>query len=91
MATVTSPSRDRAGLGRGVRTLIPSAPQDTSPSEQAAAALAALRTVAVPAGVLRAAAVLLGELTDSEDQAVQDVAVATRAHLLSALGTLDDV
>ncbi|WP_189554928.1 hypothetical protein [Streptomyces lavendofoliae] len=47
--------------------------------------------MAVPAGVLQAVAVLLGELTHSEDQAVQDVAVATRAHLLGALGTLDDV
>lgn len=86
---MTTPSRDRA-LGRGVRTLIPAGPQAVSPGEQAAAALAALRTVPVPAGVLQAAVVLLDQLADAEDQAVQDAAAATRAHLLAALGEPDD-
>ncbi|MFJ8078765.1 hypothetical protein ACIQ7Q_33735 [Streptomyces sp. NPDC096176] len=59
IASTSQTSRDRA-LGRGASTLIPQS-ATASPADQAAAALAALRTVVVHVGVLQAAAVLLEE------------------------------
>ncbi|MGG2464080.1 hypothetical protein ACO0M4_30600 [Streptomyces sp. RGM 3693] len=93
MTTVPSlPPRDRA-LGRGVSTLIPQSGSDVAPAtEQAAAALAALETVPVQAGLLQAAAVLLEERARiSEDQAERAAAGTTAALLRRALdGRRDD-
>ncbi|MEU7638804.1 MULTISPECIES: hypothetical protein [unclassified Streptomyces] len=89
MTTVPSlPPRDRA-LGRGVSTLIPHTGSSATPAtEQAAAALAALETVPVQAGLLQAAAVLLEERARvSEDDAERAAAGATAALLRR---TLDD-
>ena len=86
MVTTASaqPSRDRA-LGRGVHSLIPAA-AGASAAKEAAAALAALRTVPVPAGVLQAAAVLLEELAeDGENDRTREAAAATVAMLRQAM------
>jgi hypothetical protein len=83
-SAAAQPSRDRA-LGRGVHSLIPSTAA-ASPADQAAAALAALRTVPVPAGVLQAAAVLLEELAEGgEDERARAAAAATVAMLRQVL------
>jgi hypothetical protein len=65
--------------------LIPAAA--ASPAEQAEAALAAVQSVPVPAGVLQAAAVLLEEMADSgEDDKARAAASATAAMLRKAMG-----
>lgn len=78
------PPRDRA-LGRGISTLIPQASSAT-PAEQAAAVLAAMRTVPVRIGVLQAAAVLLeGRVRVTQDEAERAAAATTVAILRSAI------
>ncbi|MEU6965043.1 hypothetical protein [Streptomyces chrestomyceticus] len=60
----TAPAQpSRTPLGRGVSSLIPQSagPATDTPAGQAAAALAALRTVPVQAGVLQAAVALLDD------------------------------
>ncbi|MFE4018513.1 hypothetical protein ACFXPZ_13980 [Streptomyces sp. NPDC059101] len=89
MTTVPSlPPRDRP-LGRGVSTLIPQTGSSATPAaEQAAAALAALETVPVQAGLLQAAVLLLEERARiSEDDAERTAARNTAALLRR---TLDD-
>lgn len=77
------PPRDRA-LGRGISTLIPQA--SATPAEQAAAVLAAMRTVPVRIGVLQAAAVLLeGRVRVTQDEAERAAAATTVAILRSAI------
>ncbi|WLQ37896.1 hypothetical protein P8A18_32615 [Streptomyces castrisilvae] len=79
------PPRDRA-LGRGISTLIPQA-ATTSPAEQAAAVLTAMRSVPVRVGVLQAAVVLLEErVRATGDEAERDAAATTVAMLRSAIG-----
>ncbi|MGW0564795.1 hypothetical protein ACWDZ4_30375 [Streptomyces sp. NPDC003016] len=79
-SAVPQPARDR-GLGRGVSTLIPQGAA-LSPTGQAAAALAALRTVPVHAGLLQAAALLLEESARTSDD---DAARATITHTVELL------
>ncbi|MFK0289811.1 hypothetical protein ACIQU6_04860 [Streptomyces sp. NPDC090442] len=86
----SSPPRDRA-LRRGVNALIPQAESGAVPAaEQAAAALAALETVSVQAGLLHAAVVLLEERAQvSEDEGERAAAGTTAALLRGALDGRD--
>ncbi|MFF8959515.1 hypothetical protein [Streptomyces sp. NPDC014894] len=81
-STPAQPSRDRA-LGRGVATLIPQSAA-ASPTDRAAAALAAIHTVPVHVGVLQAAIVLLEEMGRNSDDEPTRHTVDTTVALLRA-------
>ncbi|WP_079027451.1 hypothetical protein [Streptomyces rimosus] len=86
MSTVSAPTlRDRPALGRGISNFFPRS-ADTSPTDQAAAALAALQTVPVHVGVLQAAVVLLEEAERAEgDERARETVSATVALLRAAM------
>ncbi|EXU85554.1 hypothetical protein [Streptomyces noursei] len=80
--------RDRP-LGRGVSALIPQTGSSATPAaEQAAAALAALETVPVQAGILQATLPLLEERARISEDDAQRTAARNTAALLRQ--TLDD-
>ncbi|MFH8620163.1 hypothetical protein ACH4E8_34485 [Streptomyces sp. NPDC017979] len=86
MTSTQSPrDRDRSPLGRGVSTLIPQSAA-LSPTDRAAAALAAIHTVPVHVGVLQAAIVLLEEMGRvSEDETAKATVDSTVALLREAV------
>lgn len=74
-------------LGRGVAALIPQSGSEASAAAQAAAALAAVRTVPVQLGVLHAAVLLLEGLPKGEpDDAAYEAARETAGLLRTAMG-----
>lgn len=88
VSTTTPQPSPRTALGRGVSTLIPG--PAASSGEQAAAALAALRTATVHVGVLQAAAVLLNELARTgEDGTTRETAATTAALIEQAMRTAE--
>ncbi|MFF3277519.1 hypothetical protein ACFYWU_42385 [Streptomyces chrestomyceticus] len=86
MSTVPAPTpRDRPALGRGISNFFPQSAK-TSPTDQAAAALAALQTVPVQVGALQAATVLLEEVErTADDEKTRETVTATITLLRAAM------
>ncbi|MEF3118921.1 hypothetical protein [Streptomyces chrestomyceticus] len=83
----TAPAQpSRTPLGRGVSSLIPplTGPAADTPAGQAAAALAALRTVPIQAGALQAAIALLDDPARTAAAPEALAAAATTVKLLGA-------
>ncbi|WP_424893422.1 hypothetical protein [Streptomyces sp. XH2] len=77
----TSPSRPRS-LGKGVRAIIPTGA--ASPADQAAALIAAVQDVQLPAALVQAAALILEAASNPEplDEATRERAAEIAALLV---------